>query len=284
MSDITDHQPVFAIASPRYSIKQAKSRIVYKDDKISHSLCTENLRPVYEAPSTEDKFDQFLNSFVKHIKRGEFTVTQSRTTVKRKPWLTTALLKSINHKNNMYKTLKRNPQKVSLQNKYKSYNKLLTNLINVSKRNYFHLRIQQANGNTSATWKVINSALNKTTAANAITKLIVNGSLVTSSTKLSKKFNNYFATVTSKIIQNSSGEALIDHIKGANSARSFFLRPVDAQEIYKLLLNLKPTASVGYDAISVSMLKTCATHVKEPLAHIINDMFTTGKFPTRLKI
>lgn len=92
-----------------------------------------------------------MNTFNSCKKLGERVSVVSKRNIKRKPWLTTAILKSINHKDNMYRKLKRKPHNISLENRYRTYKKKLESLIMISKQNYFHAKTKQAHGDSYAT-------------------------------------------------------------------------------------------------------------------------------------
>ena len=61
------------------------------------------------------------------------------------------------------------------------------------------------------------------------------------------------------------------------------LTPVCEQEIKKELENLDPSKSCGHDNIMPKVVKQLATELSEPLSHIINLTFSTGKLPVDFK-
>ena len=64
---------------------------------------------------------------------------------------------------------------------------------------------------------------------------------------------------------------------------SMLLIPVCEQEIKKELENLDPSKCCGYDNIMPKIAKHLSTELSEPLSHIINLTFSTGKLPVDLK-
>ena len=64
---------------------------------------------------------------------------------------------------------------------------------------------------------------------------------------------------------------------------SMFLTPVCEREIKKELENLDPSKSCGHDNIMPKVVKQLATELSEPLSHIINLTFSTGKLPVDFK-
>ena len=64
---------------------------------------------------------------------------------------------------------------------------------------------------------------------------------------------------------------------------SVLLMPTCEQEFKKELENLDPSKSCGHDTIMLKIVKHLATELSEPLSHIINLTFRTGRLPVDLK-
>ena len=65
--------------------------------------------------------------------------------------------------------------------------------------------------------------------------------------------------------------------------QSIFLIPSSANEVFNALHALKKTNSTGPDGINSKVLQMSACYISEPLAHIINQSFHSGLFPTGFK-
>lgn len=66
---------------------------------------------------------------------------------------------------------------------------------------------------------------------------------------------------------------------GRHNQISLILRAIKAQELDKLMKELKPTHTEGRDDISSSILHTCRTVIIVPLLGILNRSLVEGKFP-----
>ena len=64
---------------------------------------------------------------------------------------------------------------------------------------------------------------------------------------------------------------------------SFFLHLLQLIMKLKLLCSASWQATVGPHCISISLLKIPSSHITKPLCTIINDSFSSGVFPDRLK-
>ena len=69
-----------------------------------------------------------------------------------------------------------------------------------------------------------------------------------------------------------------------NFLESLFLDSVSEQEVIEICKSLKSGTAVGYDNVSVDLVKQCAQLISSPLTHIINVSIVSGIVPDELKI
>ena len=81
-------------------------------------------------------------------------VTRKEKQLYAKPWLMRGLLKSINHKNNLFEKLYENFNEKLLKN-YKNYRNLLNRTIETAKKHYYTKIITENKTNKTNLWKVI---------------------------------------------------------------------------------------------------------------------------------
>ena len=87
----------------------------------------------------DDYYEKFYNIFKKIVDKSAplRKVTRKEKQLHAKPWLTPGLLKSINHKNNLFKKLYKNYNEKLLKN-HKHYRNLLNRTINTAKKTLLH--------------------------------------------------------------------------------------------------------------------------------------------------
>ena len=108
---------------------------------------------------------------------------------------------------------------------------------------------------------------------------------ITDKREIVNRFNEYFVNVganLAKKITANTNLSFKSYLKG-NYMDSMLLTPVCEQEIKKELENLDPSKSCGHDNIMPKIVKQLATELSEPLSHIINLTFSTGKLPVDFK-
>jgi hypothetical protein len=77
--------------------------------------------------------------------------------------------------------------------------------------------------------------------------------------------------------------SLLHNNKIGNIAQMETIIVSDA-EVVSIIKQLKPKDSVGYDGISIKILKQCACTISKPLTHIYNELLTSGICPERCKL
>lgn len=77
---------------------------------------------------------------------------------------------------------------------------------------------------------------------------------------------------------------IFPQLLSGNFLESLFLDSVSEQEVIEICKSLKSGTAVGYDNVSVDLVKQCAQLISSPLTHIINMSIVSGIVPDELKI
>ena len=77
----------------------------------------------------------------------------------------------------------------------------------------------------------------------------------------------------------NNAASIYDYMDQQN-LNSMFINPVNETEVIRIIKLCKPKDSMDYDDISMWI----APHVVKPLVHIFNPLFSTGIFPSEMKI
>ena len=111
------------------------------------------------------------------------------------------------------------------------------------------------------------------------------GSTFTNQVEIANIFNNYFASIAekTKVNINYSHKRFSDFLKDKNQ-NSFFLSPTNKYEIQNVISSLNSNKSVGPNSIPTRILKLLKNDISTQLADIFNISFSTGVFPTILKV
>lgn len=293
-SKITDHCPVYlqfsiAVSNESFKVTNNLKKIkLYKyvnftnlNSKLNEITWDFNL---LNSKDVDISLEYFLNVLQENIEFCTVVKKKIIKQVKRKPWVTTGLMNSIDTRNRLYKALKHNPNNVEIKAKYLLYKKLVPILIKKLKNNYYDNKILDSKNNVKQLWNTTNEFLNIKRINNNEIKLNINNN----HTDIDKAnyFNNYFVNVGSNLANliSTNEETQRQMLsKIPYNAHNFFLRPIDEVEILDTISNLDNKNSCGPDNIPNLTLKKIRHNIVTPLTTIFNNVLSEGKFPVDFK-
>ena len=140
--------------------------------------------------------------------------------------------------------------------------------------------------NIKNTWTGIRNLISwKQSASPYIHLLSQDNETVSNPKKIAYIFNDYFSTIAEKTkvkvrFSNKSFDEFLQH----PNKNSFFLRPTISDEITNLILSFNESISVGPNGLPAKILKLLKNDISFQLPNIFNLYFSTGVFPSGLKI
>ena len=211
-----------------------------------------------------------------------------KLTFKTKPWITHALQKSIYIKNSLLNKFIKSKDSQTKEHhlKYKTYRNMLSILMRKSKMNYYNHYFKNNWDNIKNTWEGIKSILYINNTHSNIPKILVSKN--TTSVKqieIANIFNNFFTSVAAKTKESIkySHKHFFNFFKN-RSDDSFFLSPTKKYEIINIMSSLDPNKSTGPNSIPTKVLKLLKNDISTQRSDIFSVSFSTGFFPTMLKI
>ena len=129
--------------------------------------------------------------------------------------------------------------------------------------------------------------MKKKTSTEFPSHLEFNGTNLVNKQIIADEFNNFFVNVCPNLANNIpavNNAASIYDYTGQQNLHSMFINPVNEADVIRIIKLCKPKDSMGYDDISMWVLSRIAPQVVKPLVHIINLSFSTGIFPSEMKI
>ena len=271
---ISDHCPTFINIPSLHSDTNHKVKLSFRSHKIV------NLNNFYRDLSLVDWPEIFTGSLNEKVQRfsdklnqlyfSNFPIMTKFISVKRlnKPWLSSAILKSIKTKSKYFKMFKLGQINSYTNNVYKN---LLTKVIRKAKQNYYHSSFEKCQNDVKKTWKLINTLLSSNPQKKSIKSLLVNNEINSDHSIISQEFCNYFSSIANKLdqsipqIQNSAVENV-----NFNIQNSLFLKPILDHECVSIIFNLKNTSS-GLNGVPVRLFKNIKTVISTPICLLINE-------------
>ena len=152
--------------------------------------------------------------------------------------------------------------------------------------NYYNHYFKNNWDNIINTWKGIKSILNINNTQSNIPKILVSNNTTSAEPiEIANIFNNFFTSIAAKTKESIkySHKHFSNFLKN-RSDDSFFLSPTDKYKIINIISSLDPIKSTGPNSIPTKILKLLKNDISTQISDIFNISFSTGVFPTILKI
>jgi hypothetical protein len=296
-TEITDH---FAILSEilfdnnEPTVTQpTKYENSFTDYKLLKSMITnQSWEGVFQATDTNEstnKFFQILSNLIEKSKKTSkcFSNVCNKIT---KPWITEELRAAVKRRDKMSKKLKKQPFNTNLKNELKQFRNQLSNKIKQTKAEYYREKINEANRNPKAFWKIITELIGKPTNKNDfpihnfIPQNCCNPEAATK--EVASSFNKYFTEVGQRLADDIGINTLPLEVSDEQYIRSstFCLRPINEPDVINQINKLGTGTAPGYDNINSNFLKENVKYLAPPLVHIYNLSLESGIFPQAFKL
>ena len=205
--------------------------------------------------------------------------------------MTQGILKSINSKDKLYKTLIRTPQNSlqydTIKTNFKTFKNIIRKSIVEAKKAYYHKTFKKYSNDLRKTWQTINETLNRQNKKNKYPEEfnLTNGDTISDHKIIADTFNSFFTNIgeTLNVHSNTTTNMFDQYLSNKPNCNLKF-KTMTAADICQIINSLKPKPSSGNDNLSNRIIKFIKDVIIEPLTIIINQMLNTGIFPEKLKI
>ena len=165
--------------------------------------------------------------------------------------------------------------------RYKTYKNKLTSILRAAEKQYYSRILADAKGDTKSTWRILNAVNNNKIGTNELP------SQFECKQSIADEFNNFFVSVGPNLAKNITvidGAASIYDYMGYQNRNSMFVHPVTEIEIINVVKCCKPKNSKDCNDISMYVVKKVINEIAKPLSHVFNLSFSSGVFPSDMKI
>ncbi len=192
------------------------------------------------------------------------------------------LRRAIKIRNNAQTNLKADRHNSRLQELNKKEKKHVRTLISKTKADYYHARINNCRGNSSATWKVITDIPCQKRNSNSYN--------FDNMSDKAEEFNKFFSNIGKGTYERTQHSLRDPHNRTVNyrnpaprEGACFRPEPVDTNTVILTIKSLKETKAVGSDGITLRFLKDALPVIISYFTCINNTSLATGIFPTAWK-
>ena len=290
--DVSDHFPIFT------SFPFTPRKSPHHTHKCFRKLSSDNLRQfkselnsldwsvVFSTDDPNISFNNFMDIFNHSYDKNIPIVRMKHANRKSQPrsqWITSSLLKSINHKNRLYHKYLSSPTE-SNRLKHTRYRNDLTSLLRSAKQNYYSEQFEKEKSSIKNTWKVINSVLKSNTPSKTTT-INIHNQTINDPRLIAEHYNNFFVNIGPNLANKipDCTSHFQDYLPDANS-HSIFFNPVTEHELSSIVFNLPNKKSSGHDFVNCPLIKEVIDVISKPLTFIMNLSLSTGRIPDSMKI
>ena len=215
--------------------------------------------------------DIFLDIMAKHISNKIITCNE-----KDSPWITPEIKTAITRNSRVYRKWVLRGRNPPDQDKVREVRNSTNKLIKEAKLAYYANlgnKFSDPEIGQKQFWTAYKKIANKKRNTN-IPPIIEDGTYISNCKLKADIFNKYFAH---QCTINDNGSVLPNFISKTDT--SLYHVSVTKNRIINIIKNLNSNKAHGYDGISVTMLKLCASEVAIPLQIIFQDCINSGRFP-----
>ena len=168
---------------------------------------------------------------------------------------------------------------------YNRYRNFVTKEIRNKKKLYYDQKFRELGSNMKGTWNLINGIMgrNNRETDEHFHLLDNSGEQIDDSKLIANSFNNFFVSIGQQILDSFSPQNtnFLSYLTD-NYLDSFFVSPVSANSVKKIILSLK-NKSCNARVLPVTILKKISDILAPVLSELINKSLIQGKFPSILK-
>ena len=288
-AEITDHLPIYLGINSKGTSTKARPLVRIISDKKLDDFKTQceqyDWNGINDGNTVDEKFEIFQNSLITLFEESFPLIKKSRKRMKDKKWITKGILKSIKHKDKLYKKQIRSPTVQNIE-EFKKYRNILETIMKASEENYYHNLFSDTKTATFKLWETLGHIINpsKSKKQKGINKLKIGDNVIDDKAEISNHMNNYFCTIGKKLASEiPEGRHFSNYMKN-NVAETIFLEPIFEEEIQREIRQLNNIKSAGHDNISPKIIKICEPYIKTPLTQLFNYSLESAIYPSSLKL
>lgn len=285
-ADISDHLAIFCILEDLSSKKVIETQ--FKTRKINDDTLQAFRELVQEVDWSQIINEQDSNisfnlfhSKIKELYSKAFPVYFWKKHKRaRKPWMCPALYGKIKQRNKLFEDWLKHKDELKFK-EFKIYRNKVNAELRKAKREYYNRKFHSAD-QPQKFWKVYKEVTNMTPEFTCLSELNTQGETLCGA-ELCERFNRHFLTVAMDQMRDRSVFDPVTYINTCTQG-TLFLHPTDEGEIKRVIDSLKSNSAPGPDDIKPLPIKSVASTLASPLAHIYNSILRSGLFPDELKI
>ena len=243
---VSDQLPQFTILETKAECKKNEPKYVRsfknfdKNDFLTDFLTIDwhdkNILPAQEPNSCVKKL---IDTVMELVDRRVpiVKINQKQNNTRHKPWLTTGLIKSISHKQTIYKKFlkqKNKERKTILFNQYKTYRNVLTQALRQCKNNHLKSFFEKHKKDSRKVWQGIRTLISNTSKRLIPHTMNISSEHTSDPKIIANAFNEFFGSIADKTKSKiRKADCKPESFLRDQNAKSIFLSPTTPKEIFR---------------------------------------------------
>ena len=286
---ISDHSLVYAfrkvsIESTTYKHTTLRYRKFknFNSDHFRNDICQQDWSNIENYSDPNLMWAAWKQLFLECVnKHAPLHVKRARAS--KSPWITPYLKKRM-HDRDILKLKASRSKDANDWLQFKKCRNLVNNEIKKAKELYYKRALDENEGNSSQTWKIVNELTSRKTNNCCIKEIKSNGNSIYGPPELADAFNDHFSSIGPKLasqIYSNNGPSHLHYLEGTD--KRFELKCTDPSRVFSLLSKLCKSKATGLGMISARLLRECADLIADPMCSIFNQSIRSGIFPQEWK-
>ena len=227
-----------------------------------------------------DEAAEIFNSNVLGVLDKHAPVVQRRIRIDSPPWFNEELYHAIQERDYLLKLASRCEKGSPEWTRYKRKKNSVIKLKDRLKREYYQKSITDSKSESRKLWKTLQNLVpGKKSDTVTPHSLNFDDKEISDKKEMASIFNNFFATVGSKLGENFNFSDT-DHISLPMNENHFNFSHVNLSTVQKIISKLDNSKATGLDGINVRALKFGSPILSFYLAHLFNLSLSTGTVPS----
>ena len=192
---------------------------------------------------------------------------------KKSNWITQGIIRSINTRDKMYKELKTTSPDTAIYEARKinldTYNNILKKNIRTAKKIYYDNCFKNYKHDIKKTWSKINDILCRNKNKKKFPEFFtIGGTRISDKNVIANKFNEFFVNIGPELARNvrvDNPQKSYKHYLRSKTGLLFRFREVNTELVSKIIGELKPKTSCGFDGFSMKLIKLIELQIAGPV-------------------
>ena len=295
--NISDHQLIFCTRKithnfiGKHNTVKLRSLKNYNKEAFQQHLVGIDWLNVLNCDNVFDAWKNFKSVFI--LALDIFApVKDIRIKQRSEKWIDSNILQCIKERDKAFQLYKRNKNDENLNN-FRTLRNKAQSLIHNAKKNYFNETLESNKSDSKTLWKCLKDLglPSKGTKASSNICLKIDNELCFDKLKIAEKFNYFYTTVASKLVENlpscisSFGTSFVYNFYSSKGVKldNYSFSIVSEEKCFKYINSLSVNKAVGLDGIPSRFIRDAAPVIAHPFSHIINLSIIQGAVPEDLK-